>query len=142
MFVQTPFVLGYFHLIYFRFIYVTVCTILYPQFPYPFTSYGYYGLFPGLGDYEQVFAWTYVFIFLGQILRNDITESYVKNVFNFLRNYQELPGWLNGRESAVSAGDRGSVPDPTTPHAVGLLSSCATTTDPVLWSGDPQPLSP
>ena len=69
MFVQTPFVSGYFHVIYFRFIHVTVCTILCPQFPYPFTSYGYSGLFPGLGDYEQVFAWTYVFIFLGYITR-------------------------------------------------------------------------
>ena len=100
MFVQTPFVSGYFHVLYVRVIHVTVCTILCPQFPYPFTSYGYSGLFPGLGDYEQVFAWTYVFIFLGQIPRNDIIEFYVKNMFNFLRNYQELPWWLSGRESA------------------------------------------
>ena len=143
MFVQTPFVSGYFHVIYFRFIHVTVCTILCPQFPYPFTSYGYSGLFPGLGDYEQVFAWTYVFIFLGQIPRNDIIEFYVKNMFNFLRNYQELPWWLNGWESACQCRRQGFNPwSGEIPHAVELLSSCATTTEPVLWSGGPPTTEP
>lgn len=44
----------------------------------------------------------------------------------------------------ANAVDRGSIPDlGKIPHAVELLNSCATTTEPVLWArGDPQLLSP
>lgn len=59
------------------------------------------------------------FLFLGQIPRNDIIKFYVKNMFNFLRNYQELPWWLNGGKSACQCSRQGFNPDLEDPTCCG-----------------------
>ena len=42
-------------------------------------------------DHLQVFVWTFVFIFLGEILRSVITGSYSKFIFNLLRTWRTFP---------------------------------------------------
>ena len=42
----------------------------------------------------QVFVWTYVFIFLGYVLRTGVAESSDNSMFNFLKNCQIFPKQL------------------------------------------------
>ena len=39
--------------------------------------------------------WTYVFIFLGFILRSGVFGSYGNCMFNLLKNHQTFPQWLD-----------------------------------------------
>ena len=60
---------------------------------------------------------------------------YIPDDYSINISWTELPWWVSGKESAFQRRRHGFDLCPgKIPHAVGLLSLCATTTEPRLWS--------